>query len=48
MKLHHRGEKHSTRKALATIGVCVAAIAGLIYWHWPFFEFWILMFIINF
>jgi chromate transport protein ChrA len=46
--MRQRYQRHSTRKALATIGVCVLAMAGLIYWQWPFFEFWLILLLINF
>lgn len=48
MNLHHRGEKASTLKALAIVAISTLAMAGLVYWQWPFFEFWLILLLINF
>jgi hypothetical protein len=48
MKFRHRGERNSKRKALATIGASILALAGFMWWQWPFFEFWLILLLINF
>lgn len=43
-----RGEKTSRRKALLALLMAFIALAVLTWACWPFFKFWILVFLINF
>lgn len=46
MRLHHRGERASTRKALATVIIGVLAMAGFLWLMRDVIFFWICVFLI--
>lgn len=43
-----RYQKHSTLKALAAVAAGLLAITAFVWWQWPFFEFWLILLLINF